>query len=42
MNEKEYFKKYAKTERGKMTIKIKDWRRRGLVCNDYYEYATIF
>ena len=30
------------TKNKKRTDKIKDWRLRGLVCNDYYEYTTIY
>ena len=35
-------KKYAKTESGKRSNKISDWRRRGLVCNEYEDYVTIY
>lgn len=38
----DYNKKYAKTENGKRINKINKLKQRGLICNEYEDYVTIY
>jgi hypothetical protein len=31
-------RKYSKTEKGKRKIKIRDWREKGMICNDWDKF----
>ena len=39
---KEKAKEYDQTENGKMVHKISKWKQRGLVCDTYWDYVTIY
>jgi len=39
---KEKMKEYRQTVNGKMSIKISEWKKSGLICDDYWDYFTIY
>ena len=39
---KEYEKKYRKTDQGKKSQRIKDWKQVGLICEDYDKIYEIY